>query len=82
MFNHYAIESMSKYKTGVWLWLPQAVISYPLPGMKLVFQVRVISNCTFAPNFLIAAYGKGFSNSPLNLQTGKGPGKSRETQLE
>ena len=27
-------------------------------------------------------YGKGFSNSPSNLQTGKGPEMSRETQLE
>lgn len=50
--------------------------------MKFVFQVGAMSSSTFALNFLIAAHGKAFCKSPLNLQTGEGPEMSREAQLE
>ena len=39
-----------------------------------------MSNSTFALNFLIAAYGKGFFKSALNVQTGEGPAMSREAK--
>ena len=39
-----------------------------------------MSNSTFALNFMIVAYGKGFCKSPLNVQTGEGPAMSREAE--